>query len=96
MQEMLAETEEELEKQDLDELIREEYFKLLTELEDYEFLLMMSGDYDKSSAIININAGAGGTDAQDWAEILLRMYTRWAEITKGFTVELLDNQFCGD
>jgi peptide chain release factor 2 len=90
MQEMLAETEEELEKQDLDELIREEYFKLLTELEDYEFLLMMSGDYDKSSAIININAGAGGTDAQDWAEILLRMYTRWAEITKGFTVELLD------
>ena len=51
---------------------------------------MMSGAYDKSAAIININAGAGGTDAQDWAEILLRMYSRWAEGTKGFSVEILD------
>lgn len=90
MREMLLETEEELEKADLEELIRSEYFSLLKELEEYEFFTMMSGDYDKSSAIININAGAGGTDAQDWAEILLRMYTRWAEITKGYTVELLD------
>jgi peptide chain release factor 2 len=49
----------------------------------------MSGEYDKSNAIMTINAGAGGTDAQDWAQILLRMYSRWAE-KKGYTIEMPD------
>jgi peptide chain release factor 2 len=49
----------------------------------------MSGEHDKNSAIIEINGGAGGTEAQDWADMLLRMYLRWAE-KKGFEVELLD------
>ena len=89
-QEMLSELESGEEQEEMRNILDTEYQKLLTELEDYEFLLMMSGPYDKSSAIININAGAGGTDAQDWAEILLRMYSRWAEGSKGFTVELLD------
>lgn len=90
MQEMLSEVDDQEEKEEMQGLLHSEYQKLLTELEDYEFLLMMSGPYDKSSAIVNINAGAGGTDAQDWAEILLRMYSRWGEGTKGFSIELLD------
>ena len=48
-------------------------------LDRWEFQRLLSGEYDKESAVISINAGAGGTDAQDWVEILLRMYTRWAE-----------------
>jgi len=55
------------------------------------FLLMMNGEFDKSNAIIEINGGSGGTEAQDWAEMLLRMYTRWGE-KKGFKVEMLDYQ----
>tara|TARA_Y100001935_G_scaffold254216_2_gene262509 strand:+ start:854 stop:1906 length:1053 start_codon:yes stop_codon:yes gene_type:complete len=49
-------------------------------LDRWEFQSLLSGDYDKESAVITINAGAGGTDAQDWVEILFRMYTRWAEM----------------
>ena len=45
----------------------------------WELEQLLSGPYDKKGAVLTINAGAGGTDAQDWAEILLRMYTRWAE-----------------
>jgi len=50
---------------------------------------LLSGEMDASSAIVEINAGEGGTDAQDWADMLVRMYTRWAE-NEGFEVELLD------
>ena len=51
---------------------------------------MLSGPYDHDDAIIAIHAGAGGTDSQDWAEMLERMYLRWAE-SRGFTVEILDS-----
>ena len=50
---------------------------------------MLSGEYDEADAILTINAGAGGTDAQDWASMLLRMYMRWAE-NRGWKVDLLD------
>lgn len=58
-------------------------------LDSFEVKQMLSGEYDGADAILTINAGAGGTDAQDWASLLLRMYTRWAE-NKGWKVELLD------
>ena len=52
---------------------------------------MLSGPHDRYSAILEVNPGAGGTEAQDWGEMLLRMYTRWAE-KRGFNVELLNYQ----
>ncbi len=63
--------------------------KLKSELEVWEIESTLSGEYDKSDAIITINAGAGGTDAQDWAQMLLRMYTRWAE-SKHWKVDLIE------
>jgi peptide chain release factor 2 len=60
--------------------------KLLEELEIY---LYLSGDYDKSSAILSIHAGQGGVEAMDWAEMLFRMYTRYCE-RKGFKSEIID------
>jgi peptide chain release factor 2 len=56
-----------------------------------EFARMLSGPYDRNGALVSINAGAGGTESQDWAEMLLRMYARWAE-RKGFKIEELDRQ----
>jgi peptide chain release factor 2 len=58
---------------------------------DLEFRNMLSGVDDERSALLTIHAGAGGTEAQDWAEMLLRMYLRWAE-RRGFTVSLADRQ----
>ncbi len=62
---------------------------VLTAIEKFELEQMLSGEYDEADAIVTINSGAGGTDAQDWAQMLLRMYTRWGE-TRGWKVELLD------
>jgi peptide chain release factor 2 len=62
--------------------------KALTALETRRLL---SGEQDSFGAIVEINAGAGGTDAADWAEMLVRMYSRWAE-REGYTVEMLDRQ----
>jgi peptide chain release factor 2 len=56
-----------------------------------EFARMLSGPYDQNGALVSVNAGAGGTESQDWAAMLLRMYTRWAE-RRGFKIEALDMQ----
>lgn len=75
-----------------EELIKESENALLElkkKLDKFDVQKMLSGEYDEADAFLSINAGAGGTDAQDWAEMLLRMYTRWAE-TKGWKVELVD------
>lgn len=74
------------------DLITESYENLSAiekELDKFEIKLMLSGEYDEADAILTINAGAGGTDAQDWASMLLRMYIRWAE-NRGWNVDLLD------
>ncbi|NCJ05436.1 peptide chain release factor 2 [Synechococcales cyanobacterium C] len=58
-------------------------------LDQWELQQMLSAPYDKKGAVLTLNAGAGGTDAQDWAEMLLRMYTRWAE-QQGYKVQLAE------
>ena len=60
-----------------------------THLDDLEFELTFSGPYDERSAVIAIHAGAGGTESQDWAEMLLRMYLRWCE-RRRFPAEVID------
>jgi len=59
------------------------------EVDHLEFHLLLSGAHDRGDAILAIHAGAGGTDAQDWAEMLLRMYLRWAE-ARGYKTEVID------
>jgi peptide chain release factor 2 len=59
-------------------------------LEQHEFELLLGGEYDAKSAIIAIHAGAGGTEAQDWTEMLMRMFLRWAE-RRGYATEVLDS-----
>ncbi|MFB3117586.1 MAG: PCRF domain-containing protein, partial [Myxococcota bacterium] len=61
------------------------------DLEEAEFRRMLGGENDASNAIVSINSGAGGTDACDWAEMLMRMYLRWAE-RHGFQTEMIDQQ----
>lgn len=68
-----------------------ELAKSLKKLDEFELKAMMSGSQDGASAIVSIKPGAGGTDACDWAEILYRMYTRWAQ-SHGFTVEEQDKE----
>ncbi len=81
-----------------DTLVDELAMRLNTLEEEYikrEFELMFSGAHDAKSAILSIHAGAGGTDAQDWAEMLMRMYARYAE-RKGWSVKLLDESRGGE
>ena len=58
-------------------------------IKDIKIETLLKGEHDKCNAIISIHAGTGGLDAQDWAQMLLRMYTRWAE-GKGYEVKILD------
>ncbi|MBI2914880.1 MAG: peptide chain release factor 2 [Firmicutes bacterium] len=62
---------------------------LLSSVAGLELRTLLSGEYDRGSAIVAIHPGAGGTESQDWAQMLLRMYTRWAE-RRGYAVETLD------
>lgn len=59
------------------------------DIEKRSFAAMLSGPYDHDDAILAIHAGAGGTDLQDWADMLFRMYLRWAE-DHGFSTEIID------
>ncbi len=78
-----AQTALELMEMEPDEVLFQEakqnLLQVNTELDRWELEQLLSGTYDAKGAVLTINAGAGGTDAQDWAEMLLRMYTRWAE-----------------
>lgn len=66
-----------------------ELANLQKEVQNYELTVLFADPLDSSNAIVSLHAGAGGTDAQDWVEILLRMYTRWAE-DSNYDVEILD------
>lgn len=59
------------------------------DVESLELTSLLSGEYDANNAVVTIHSGAGGTESQDWAEMLLRMYTRWAE-KRGYRVDMLD------
>lgn len=63
--------------------------KLRKQIEQFKISILLSGEYDGNNAILTIHPGVGGKDAQDWAEMLLRMYNRWAD-SKGFKVQTLD------
>ncbi|MCL6616513.1 MAG: peptide chain release factor 2, partial [Anoxybacillus ayderensis] len=63
--------------------------KLSKDFSEFELQLLLNEPYDKNNAILELHPGAGGTESQDWASMLLRMYTRWAE-KKGYKVETLD------
>ena len=67
--------------------LREELKKLQRKASSLELSALLGGEYDRNSAILTVNAGAGGTDAQDWAQILMRMFVRWAE-SKKYKVEI--------
>jgi peptide chain release factor 2 len=65
--------------------------KLYKEANDFKLSTLLSGEFDENNAILSIHSGAGGLEAQDWAEMLLRMYRRWSD-SRGFSVETLDLQ----
>lgn len=73
------------------QLIHQELSELVKRVDDLEFKKMFDGDMDIANCFIDINSGSGGTEAQDWAEMLLRMYVRYSN-NRGFTVEVLEEQ----
>jgi peptide chain release factor 2 len=87
----VADTRElvELADEDLFDELRGETQKLSAEVERLAFQLMLNGDYDHENAVLAIHAGEGGVDAQDWAQMLIRMYLRWSE-RRGFKTELIE------
>jgi peptide chain release factor 2 len=87
--EVLIELCNELEDESLVSEIKSEYMILSESIEKYRIEILLSDEYDRDNAILMLHSGAGGTDAQDWTQMLLRMYTRWAD-KKGYKVETLD------
>jgi peptide chain release factor 2 len=85
----------EMAEEEGDEATQKEVAELVSALdarmESFSLGLMLDGETDPNNAIISINAGAGGTEAQDWAEMLFRMYQRWGE-SKGYKIEVIDYQ----
>jgi peptide chain release factor 2 len=69
--------------------LRDQYASIRERLADLELERLFSGRYDAGDAIVTVNSGAGGTDSQDWAEMLLRMLLRYAE-NRGFKVEMVE------
>jgi peptide chain release factor 2 len=85
----LAKLDEKDQSVSLREELEEKYEQLLGRFKKLEFSILFSGRYDKKNAIFSIHAGTGGTEAQDWVEMLLRMYLRFCE-KKGWTAKILD------
>ena len=85
----LCEMGQEADDPELLEELKAEYAALEEKVEETRMTTLLSGEYDSSNAILQFHAGAGGTEAQDWAQMLYRMYTRWVE-RHGFTYKILD------
>ena len=85
----LCEMGNEFEDESLVPELEEGYAKLEEEISEAKLATLLTGEYDNSNAILTFHAGAGGTEAQDWAQMLYRMYTRWAE-RHGFTYQIID------
>ncbi len=89
--ELTIDMAEEAGDQELADEASESFAKLEARIEDLRIQTLLTEEYDTSPAIVAIHSGAGGLDAQDWAEMLLRMYMRWAE-KKGYSITTLDIQ----
>ena len=85
----LCEMGQEMEDESLIPEVQEGYDQLVQDLEKARLATLFTGEYDHLDCMLTIHAGAGGTEAQDWASMLFRMYTRWAE-RQGFKWETLD------
>ena len=85
----LCEMGQEEDDADILEELKSEFADLEERVEETRMTTLLSGEYDSSNAILQFHAGAGGTEAQDWAQMLYRMYTRWAE-RHGFVYKILD------
>ena len=85
----LCEMGQEEEDEEILEELKSEYEVLEKNVEDTRMTTLLSGEYDSNNVILQLHAGAGGTEAQDWAQMLFRMYTRWAE-RHGFACKTLD------
>ena len=88
---VLIEMAEEENDESLIEEILQNFGALKNSMETLRLQTLLNGEYDANNAIISIHAGSGGVDAQDWAGMLFRMYTRWAE-SKGYRIKTLDLQ----
>ena len=86
--EVLSEMIEDDDEESIDEIIKE-IRSIEKDVEEYRIELLLSGEYDRNDAIVTLHAGVGGSDANDWTEMLLRMYTRWCE-KKGYKLETID------
>ncbi|MGL5245787.1 MAG: peptide chain release factor 2 [Sarcina sp.] len=84
LREFIETDDEETSKEIINEIKRVD-----KEIENYRIEILLSGNYDRNNAILNLHTGVGGSDANDWTEMLLRMYTRWCE-KKGYSIETLD------
>lgn len=87
----MIEIAEELEDEDEAMTVVENFDELCKDAETFRLKLLLDGKYDSNSAIFSIHAGTGGVDAMDWAQMLMRMYTRWAD-KHGYTVKVVDLQ----
>lgn len=81
-----------LEDESLQDELETETETLERQIDRLEFLLLFSGSRDREDAILSLHAGAGGTDSQDWTEMMLRMYLRWAE-SNGYATEIVDRLY---
>lgn len=92
---VMIEMAEESESREFCKEIEESFDELNKKIETVRIKTLLNGPYDANNAIISVHAGSGGLDAQDWAEMVMRMYIRWGE-KMGYRVKMLDNQYADE